>query len=266
MKRLIVANWKMNPQSPKDAERIFGGIRRTAVKLKKIETVICPPFVYLSLVGIVGNRVSDKRLSFSLGAQDLFWENPPAGKGSYTGEISAEMLKRFAVKYVIVGHSERRRHLGETNEIINRKIKTALKAGLRVIFCVGEKERNPNEDYLRFVKEEVIAGLKGIQRKFLGKLIVAYEPIWAIGKKGSAADAPEDILQMVLYIRRILLLVTDKDSARVMPILYGGSVVPKNAESFLRNAGIQGLLIGHESLIPKDFNEILRIAEKIKTK
>ena len=260
MRKLIVANWKMNPQSPKEAGRIFGGIKQVAGKLKKVETVICPPFVYLPMFG----GSTSKHLQ--IGAQDLFWENPPEGKGSYTGEISAKMLMGLGVKYVIVGHSERRIHLGETNEIVNRKIKTALKAGLRVIFCVGEKERNPNEDYLRFVKEEVIAGLKGIQRKFLGKLIVAYEPIWAIGKKGSAADAPEDILQMVLYIRRILLLVTDKDSARVMPILYGGSVVPKNAESFLRNAGIQGLLIGHESLIPKDFNEILRIAEKIKTK
>lgn len=258
MKKIIIANWKMNPASPREAKRIFAGVRRTAGRLKKVETVICPPFVYLPMF----RGSTSKHLQ--LGAQDLFWENPPAGKGSYTGEISAEMLKELGVKYVIVGHSERRRYFGETNEIINKKIKTALGAGLKVVFCVGEKERNPGEDYLRFVKEEIMAGLKGVQRRFLKNLIIAYEPIWAIGKKGGAADAPEDILQMALYIRRILLFAAGKDLARAISVLYGGSVDPKNAEGFLRAAGVQGLLVGHESLVPKDFNQILKIAENIK--
>ena len=251
MRKLIVANWKMNPQSPKEAGRIFGGIKQVAGKLKKVETVICPPFVYLPMFG----GSTSKHLQ--IGAQDLFWENPPEGKGSYTGEISAKMLMGLGVKYVIVGHSERRIHLGETNEIVNRKIKTALKAGLKVVLCVGEKERQPGAGYLRFIKEEIEKGLKGVQRKFLRNLIVAYEPIWAIGKKGSAADAPEDILQMALYIRRALLLVTGKDLARAIPILYGGSGSPQNVERLLKDAGVQGLLIGQESLIPKVFYEIL---------
>jgi len=253
MKKIIVANWKMNPQSLKGAKNIFGEIKKTAVKLKKVETVICPPFVYMTL----GDSVSKLKSSVKMGSQDLFWEE----KGSYTGEISVKMLKDLGVKYVIVGHSERREYLKETNEIINKKIKTALKEGLKVIFCVGEKNREPGV-YLRFIKEEIEEGLKGVQKKFLKNLIVAYEPIWAIGK-GKNAATPEDVLQMGIYIKRILLPVAGKDIARNIPILYGGSANINNAEDFLVNGGIQGLLIGRESLIPKHFNEILRIAEKV---
>jgi len=129
---------------------------------------------------------------------------------------------------------------------------------------VGEKSRDKEEDYLRFIREELEGGLKGIPRKLLKNLIIAYEPIWAVGKKAAEADTPEDVLQMAIYLRRIILPLAGKDLARRFPVLYGGSVNPKNAERFLRDAGVQGLLIGRESLIPKDFAQILKIAEKIK--
>ncbi len=252
MKRLIVANWKMNPDSLAEAKRIFNEIKRTAGKLEKVETVICPPFVYLSVVSRQSSVVGP-------GSQDIFWQEG----GSYTGEISAGMLKDLGVKHVIIGHSERREHLGETNEIINKKIKAALKAGLKVVFCVGEKERESGGGYLRFIKEEIEEGLKGVQRKYLKNLIVAYEPIWAIGKGRDFADSPEDVLQMALYIRKTLLPIAGRELARKISILYGGSVEPKNAEGFLKDAGVQGLLVGHESLISKDFNQILRIANGV---
>ncbi len=253
-KKMIIANWKMNPWSLKEAKEIFGGIKKTAVKLKKTETVVCPPFIYL-------NELKTKNKGIKTGAQDIFWDDR---KTSYTGEISAGMLKDAGVEYVIIGHSERREYLKETNETVNKKIKTALKNGFQVIFCIGERSRSDGEDYLTFVREEIEEGLKGAPRKLLKNLIVAYEPIWAIGKKASEADTPEDVLQMVIYIRRIILPFSGKDLARQFPVLYGGSVNPENAESFLSGAGVQGLLIGHESLISDHFGKILKIAEKIK--
>jgi len=251
MKKMIIANWKMNPQSLEEAKGIFGEIKKAAAKLKKTQTVICPPFVYIS-------NLKSQISNLSLGSQDLFWKE----KGSYTGEISAEMLKSVGVKYVIIGHSERREYFGETNDTVNKKIKAAMKAGLTVIFCVGEKDREPGV-FLKYIKDEIEEGLKGVQRVFLKKLIIAYEPIWAIGKKGPAADSPEDVLQMSIYIKKILLPIAGAELMQKIPILYGGSVNPKNAEGFLRDAGVQGLLIGHESLVSKHFGEILKINEKI---
>ncbi len=253
-KRTIIANWKMNPVSLKEARAIFNAIKKAAVGMKKIETVVCPPFVYL-------NELKQKGKGVKTGAQDIFWDDK---KTSYTGEVSAGMLKDAGVKYVIIGHSERREYLKETNETINKKIKTALKNGFKVVFCVGERSRAGGEDYLSFIRKEIEEGLRGVPRKFFKNLLIAYEPVWAIGKKASEADTPEDVLQMSIYMRRIILPFAGRDLARHFPVLYGGSVNQRNAEGFLRDAGIQGLLIGRESLIPGNFGEILKIAEQIK--
>ncbi len=264
MKKIIIANWKMAPSSLKEAKRIFNEIKKTAIKLSKVKTIICPPFVYLSELG---HLMSKWTLNVRLGAQDLFYENPPAGGGAYTGEISAGMLKNLGVKYVIIGHSERR-ELGESNEVINKKIKTALVSGLKIIFCIGEKERDSEGEYLNFIKDQINEGLKGIPRKLFnppaGGLIIAYEPVWAIGKKGKNADNPENVFQMSIYIRRALLTVVGGKFSRAIPVVYGGSVEPENAEKLLTDGGMQGFLVGHASLIPKDFNKILTIANKIK--
>lgn len=253
MKKIIVANWKMNPNSLKEASRIFNEIKKVANKLSRVETVICSPFIYLSAFHVPLSTLK-------LGSQDLFWEE----SGSYTGEISAVMVKNLRVKYVIIGHSERRKHLGETNEIINKKIKNALKNNLKVVFCIGEQERDLEGNYLYFIKNEIEEGLSGAPKKLLKNLIVAYEPIWAIGKKGKDADKPEDVFQISIYIRRVLLGIAGKKLSRNISILYGGSAEPGNAEKLLKEGGVQGFLVGHASLIPKDFNKILRIAENVK--
>lgn len=252
-KKIIVANWKMNPQSLKEAKEIFNGIKKAASKLPKVETVICPPFVYLSAFSFQSSAVR-------LGAQNLFWEK----KGAYTGEISPAMLKNSGIKYVIIGHSERRA-LGETDEMINKKVKAALGEGLNVILCVGERERDLDGEYLNFLKMQINEGLKGISKKLLANLLVAYEPVWAINSNANArADNPEAAMQIAIFIRRELLPLIGNQAARNIPILYGGSVNPENAGGFLEKAGMQGLLVGGQSLLIKNFGEILKIANNVK--
>ena len=228
---------------------IFNEIKKTAVKLKKVETVVCPPFVYLS-------AISYQLSAVRLGAQNVFYEE----KGAYTGEISSRMIKNFGAQYAIIGHSERRA-LGETDEMINKKIKAGLAAGLKVVFCVGERERGLNGEYFNFLKMQIVDGLKGISKKLLANIIIAYEPVWAISSNaGAKADSPESAMQIAIFIRRELLPVIGNQAARNTPILYGGSVNPENAGGFLERAGMQGLLVGGQSLIPKNFGEILKIA------
>lgn len=250
MKRYIVANWKMQPTTAKEAEEVFDGIQKSAPRLKNTEIVICPPFVYL-------DKFSGKE-RIKLGAQDFFWENPPKG-GSYTGEISVAMLKNFGVKYVIVGHSEERNYLNVTDEMINKKIKIALKNNLKVIFCVGEKERDEEGAYLKFIKKEIHEGLNKIPKKSLENLIIAYEPIWAISSsKNAKADSPKNLFEMSIYIRRVLFFKFGRRVSRETPILYGGSVDSKNASDFLENGNVQGLLVGRASWKTKSFIDLLK--------
>jgi len=250
MKKLIVANWKMNPASADEARDLFSKISRMAGKLRNAKVVVCPPFVYLGFFS--------KNSKVKLGGQDVFWEEG----GSYTGEISASMLKNLHAEYVIIGHSERRR-LGETNETVNKKIKQALKYGFKVIFCVGEPERDESENYLQFVKEEVIKGLEQISTRLFKDLIVAYEPIWAIssakkfGKGFFYADTPENVFQMGTYIKRVIVSAFGKNAANV-PVLYGGSVDAKNAADFLIKGNVDGLLVGRTSWNAKEFGELLK--------
>lgn len=256
-KKIIIANWKTNPQTAREAKEIFDGIKKVAGRMSKVETIICPPFVYLQSLGSLASK---KKQCFQVGSQNLFYEE----KGPFTGEISPLMLKNLGVKYAIIGHSERRA-LGETNEMINKKIKAGLKAGIKIIFCVGEKERDHDSHYFNFIKEEIVEGLKDIQKKFLKNIIIAYEPVWAISSNVNAeADNPESCFRMAIFIRRLLLPIIGNQMARTISILYGGSVNPENAEGFLKNGGVQGLLVGGQSLIPKNFGEIIKIANKIK--
>jgi triosephosphate isomerase len=187
-KRLIIANWKMTPGSVKEAEEILGRLLAGAPKIKNTEVVICPPFVYL-------DRFSNKlrgagnKLRIVLGAQDAFWSR--RGEDAYTGEISIRMLKDLGVKYVIIGHSERREHLAETDVMINRKIKAVLRSKLKALLCVGEQERDEAGEYLKFIKRQIRDGLHKIPRKDLANLIIVYEPVWAISThKKTEADSP----------------------------------------------------------------------------
>lgn len=241
----------MNPKTLEEAERIAREIKKTASKLKKTETVICPPSIYIS-------NLSAGMAGFKWGAQDV---SVKFNIDSYMGEFSAGALKNFGVKYVIIGHSERRA-MGETNEIINKKIKTSLKAGLKVIFCVGETERDDGGRFLDFIKKETEEGLRGVKKKFFRNIIIAYEPAWAISRGMKfQPDNPDSVFKLVVFIKKILMPLGGNSTVLSIPILYGGSVTKETAGEFLKKGEIQGLLVGGKSLIPKEFNQILEIAD-----
>ena len=249
MKKIIIANWKMNPKTLKEAKRLFKDTQKFAGEHKNAEIIVCPPFVYLPEI-FGGKKFGNLRL----GAQDCFWQN----EGAYTGEISPAMLKNLKVNYVIIGHSERRVNLGETDEMINKKIRMALKEKFKVIFCVGERKRDEAGDYFNFLKKEIETGLSQTPSDLLNGLLIAYEPIWAISSgKNAKADTPDDLFKTVIFIRKVFAGMFGKSSAFSVPILYGGSVNQQNAKRFLEIEGIRGLLVGGASLSSKKFTDII---------
>ncbi len=238
MDPLIVANWKLNPITSKEAEELFNSVKHGVKDIENIETVICPPFIYLPLLK-----------GLTLGAQDCYWEE----KGAYTGEVSVAMLKEMRCKYIIIGHSERRKYFNETDEIVNRKVKTTLEAGLIPIVCIGETEGEREMDKTESVLEkEIKEGLNGVD---FSKVVIAYEPIWAIGT-GNPCDV-EEAKEMNLLIRRIISKLYDSAASKKIRILYGGSVKANNAEEYLKQAEFNGLIVGGASLDPKEFVKIV---------
>ncbi|OHA84336.1 MAG: triose-phosphate isomerase [Candidatus Yonathbacteria bacterium RIFCSPLOWO2_01_FULL_47_33b] len=253
MKKIIIGNWKMYPASIKDAQEKFKGIKKVASTLRNVQTVICPPFVYVSNLKklVTGHRCV-------VGAQNVWFEN----EGAFTGEVSPAMLASLKLTYVIIGHSERRT-LGETDELVNKKVVAAVKAGLTVVLCVGETERDPDGEYLKHIAAQVKIALKGITKKDLAHLVIAYEPIWAIGKHALRAASTDDALEVAILIKKTLAELYSKEGSTVA-ILYGGSVDAKNAWEFLVKSHVDGLLVGRASLDPKVFGEILKSADTIK--
>lgn len=252
MRKIIVANWKMNPNLLAEAKSLFRKVRQASQGVKNVTTVICPPFVWLPLF-------SKQKKSIFLGGQDVFWET----QGAFTGEVSPLMLKELGCQYVIVGHSERREFLGETNEMINQKVKAALKAGLKVVLCVGEKTRietKKSKVVSGVIEEQLQKALSGISTRLVLDILVAYEPIWAIGT--GVADNPDDVLQASLLIRKVVAKLFSQEKAEKIKVLYGGSVTSKNVASFLAQPNIDGALIGTASLKPEEFSKILKIAAK----
>lgn len=252
MKKIIIANWKMNPDSVGRALFLARKIENEMNDIKNIEVVVAPPHIFLNPVQSIIKKIK-------LGAQDSFWEDV----GPYTGEISWHQLKYLSVQYVILGHSERRA-LGETNKEINKKIKVVLENNMRAVLCVGEKEKIKEETFPMVIQEEIIEGLKGIKKNLLKNLIVVYEPIWAISSnKFSKADTPKNVFEMSILIRRELLKMFGKKIAFLIPILYGGSVDDNNAEDFIKLGRVDGLLVGNASLNVKKFTEIIKNASKL---
>ncbi len=252
MKKLVVGNWKMNPTTLAEAKRLSDLIKKGSKRIRNVEVVICPPFVYLA--------TSDKRQAtkIKLGAQNCFWEE----KGAFTGEISPKMLKDLGVKYVILGHSERRQILKETDETISDKVKEALKFGLQPILCLGEtkEEREKGETY-KILEKEIKEDLKKIPKTKIGKIVIAYEPIWAIGS-GDPCSVP-DAVATILFLKKIISQTFNKRAGKTIRILYGGSVNSQNAGDFLKERWIDGLLVSGASLVKKEFLKILKIAQKI---
>lgn len=249
IKKLVIGNWKMYPESIDEAKRIFAEVKRVSSKIKRTNIVVCPPHVFISTF------VGKTKPPFFLGAQNTNSES----SGSLTGEVSVSQLAHLGVEYVIVGHSERRK-MGETDEIVNKKAKAVLNYGMKAIVCVGESIRDNNGDYLSFIKQQILSSLSDIPKKFTDNLLIAYEPVWAIGAK--EAQTPRDLLETSIFIRKILNDLFG-DFASNISILYGGSVDRVNADSLVREGGVSGLLIGRQSLNSKDFVEIIKLVDNI---
>jgi len=249
-KKLIVGNWKMNPLTEKEAEKLFAGVAKAVSGIKKTEIVICPPFIYLSKLKKLSRKIG-------LGAQDSF----SLDVGPYTGEVSPVMLYEMGVRYVILGHSERRA-LGENDVDINKKIKGALSAGLVPIVCVGEKDRDENHEYFNIVKEQIENCLSGVSKNSFPKIIIAYEPVWALSSTANRRDATSnDAREMSVFIRKILSDISSPAMAGSMRIIYGGSANERDAGDFILNGEVDGLLPGKASLDAKKFSEIVKITE-----
>lgn len=251
----------MNPSSLEEALALFSGTLNFCKKQGGLEVVVCPPFLYLEAFS--KKIMSSKRLKngarglLKLGGQDIFWEN----KGAYTGELSGAMLKNAGADYAIVGHSERRKNFLETDEMISRKVKAALKSNLKVIFCVGEEKRDEMGDYLKVIKNQIMGGLDKITRKDLKNILIAYEPLWTISStEGGRVDTPEDMMQMALYIKKVLFFKFGRKIAEEAVILYGGSVNDVNISGFLEKGGVKGALVGRASLNGNVFARLLKNA------
>jgi len=261
MQKLIVANWKMNPQSLNEAKKLFNSIKswikRHSNILQNVRIIICPPFVYLESLS-KSLKTKNYQLKTNLGAQDLFWEE----KGAFTGEISPRMLKNLGCQYVIVGHSERRKILGETDEMINKKIKAAIKAKLKPILCIGETlEERKKGKTIKVLKQQLTKSLSHLSTQSLihsatqplDHLIIAYEPVWAIGTGNPCK--PEDAKEVLTFLKKLTQSLSHLLTQPL--ILYGGSVNSQNANDYIE-IGFDGLLIGGASLNRKEFIEILK--------
>jgi triosephosphate isomerase len=251
-KALLAANWKMNPVSASDAADLVRGVVPAAQQHGNVEVVLCPPFPWL--LGVL-ELLQETRVQ--LGAQDCFWEP----SGPYTGEVSAAMLAGIC-QWVIVGHSERRQHFAETDEMVARKAAAALETGLEVIVCVGESEADHEAGRTeQVVSDQVIASLAQCSADDSGRLVVAYEPVWAIGTGKNAH--PEHAYRTMRLIRNVVGDVIGGGAARKLRVLYGGSVNADNIESYVELPQVDGALVGGASLKAEEFSRVIRVTAEV---
>ena len=248
-KKVIAGNWKMN-MLPNEAMNFINGIAPVANN-SNAEVILCVPYtdLFYSLLTVQDTKIK-------IGAQNMHWET----SGAYTGEISADMLKCINVEYVIIGHSERRQYFNETDETVNLKIKKALISGLKPIVCVGEnleqRQLHLEEDV---IEKQIKKALEGIQKEDLDNIIIAYEPIWAIGTGNVATK--EDANNMMKVIRRQITKLYNEEIAQKIILLYGGSVNKDNSKELFDSSDIDGGLVGGASLKASEFEEIIKNAE-----
>jgi len=248
-KKFVAGNWKMFTTAA-SARELAKAVAAGVGKDDRVLVAVCPPFPYLTEVAkaIAGSAVQ-------LGAQNLY----PAKEGAFTGEVSPTMLVDIGCRYVILGHSERRHKLGETDAFINQKVHAALAAGLSVILCVGEtleeRQKNHTESVLATQLRGSLAGLTG---EVCPRLVVAYEPVWAIGTGQNAT--PDQAQQAHAFIRRQIALQFGEEPARSLPIQYGGSVKPDNAAVLMHEPDVDGALVGGASLQAQQFLAIVQAA------
>lgn len=251
-KKLIVANWKANPDTLKLAKANLAETKKFAKKFKNVEVVVCPPTIFLESL-----KTNNKPVA--LGAQDIFVEP----RGAFTGATGFAALLETKISYVLVGHSERRA-MGEDDALINRKLRIALMNKLTPILCVGESKRDPNLEYLGLLKLQLTEGFKDVPKSRVKDVIIAYEPVWAIGESAKRNAKPSEIEEMVIFIKRVVGDIYKTASVPPTKVLYGGSVNAADAGYILEESGVDGLLVGHASLTPKIFGEIIKITSELK--
>jgi triosephosphate isomerase len=247
---LLAGNWKMYG-TRSEAVALASALATTVGRVAGREVLVAPPFTALEAVAaaITGSDIR-------LGAQNLHWEK----KGAFTGEVSGEMLREAGCTHVIIGHSERRQLFGETNETVNKRLHAALAVGLTPIVCVGETlEEREADATVQVVERQVVAGLANVAAADLGKSVVAYEPVWAIGTGKTAT--PAQAQEVHRTIRDQLAAIADPVTAEQVRILYGGSVKPDNVDSLMAQPDIDGALVGGASLVAEQFSRIVRFEE-----
>jgi|ERR1043165_6277256 triosephosphate isomerase len=248
---LVAGNWKMN-KTVAEARDLVSTMGSKLREIQNVEKVLCPPFLAIPALAVMLEGTG-----LGLGAQNLYWEE----KGAFTGEVAPNMVKEFC-QYVIIGHSERRTYFGETDESVNKKLRAAIKADLTPIVCVGETlaqyEAGQTSDVVR---RQISVGLGGIDAAFAPRLVVAYEPVWAIGTgKASSGENANFVHQQV--VRPALTDLFGADTAQAIRILYGGSVTAANASEFFAYPDIDGALVGGASLKPDEFVAITKAAQR----
>lgn len=243
---LIVGNWKLNPVTLTDASELAQAIARKQKTTPEPYVAIAPPFPYLAEVG---KKI--QKSSVALAAQDVYFKNI----GAHTGEVSVLQLKDLGVEYVIVGHSERRA-MGESDSDVQLKVQIILKHRLVPIVCVGEKERDEQGNFFNLIEEQLKSLAEVLPAVQIKKIVIAYEPIWAIGT-GKTATA-DDVKEMQLFIETVLTKIYDRPTARAVRLLYGGSVKPQNAAELHTEGDMNGFLVGGASLNADDFGAIIK--------
>lgn len=252
--KFLIGNIKMNLISSIERENYFKGIENSLMgrKFKEVQVIICPPFIHLEKF----KDKFEKQEIISLGGQNIYSEQ----KGRFTGEVSAPMIKNFGGDYVIIGHSERRAVFGETDELINKKLKAALDSNLIPILCIGETlaEREQGE-IKKVISSQLTEGLRDISKNKISQMIIAYEPIWSIGT--GRIPKTNEIMEVRILIQKILIDNFDMELESIPKIVYGGSVDFGNAKNVCIEAGMNGVLVGGESLHPMDFIKIGEVLE-----
>ncbi len=253
-KPIIAGNWKLNKTS-QEAVELITLLMRDLSEVTDVDIVVCPVLTSLSDVQDALNESN-----IHLGAQNLYWED----SGAFTGEVSAPLLKHIGVEYCIIGHSERRQYFFETNETVNKKIKAALKHDLTPIVCVGEnlKEREANKTF-DVVRNHCQEGLKGFTAEEIKRIIIAYEPVWAIGTGKTAT--PAQAQEVHKFIRDLLKLMYNEETANTIRIQYGGSVNAENISSLMAEKDIDGALVGGASLKADSFIKIVKSCSGVKS-
>lgn len=250
MKYLIIANWKCNPSNQKEAAVLFNSYKTQMKSCSNIDLVVCPPFPYIV-------QLKEKIKNIYLGAQDCFYK-----EGAFTGEVSVSMIKSIGVDYVILGHSERRNIFNESNEEINNKIKSVLDNKMIPILCIGEnlKQREEGETF-EVIKGQIGEGLDKISKDKIKNIILAYEPIWAIGT-GKFAEA-EKIQEVKIFIKKLINNKYGAKTSEAIKIVYGGSVDSNNISLYLSESQMDGVLVGGASIKKQEFLKMLKKVDEI---